>query len=216
MSVNFECPICMDDIMMSVNCVTTECGHCFHSSCLMRNIAHNGFGCPYCRTVLAEKPPSDEDDDDWEEEEDEVYNNNVLRGFRLFFHNVYGLEQEEEDIIDENDENEEVEEEIVPIVKPSPILIANKLIEKGVTMEQLVKILLLNDHEEYTENEDEFNQVDNEIFGKIRIIISNYHPSQEPVLLPVIEAQNPIQEIDNTAQPKSNNNVTIRRRPIIL
>ena len=66
-----ECPICMDDICLNVNCVTTECGHQFHTSCLMQNVAHNGFGCPYCRNTLAEYV-KDEEDTDYEDSDFEV------------------------------------------------------------------------------------------------------------------------------------------------
>ena len=52
---NNECPICMDDIDITKNCTTTECGHRFHASCLMTNVSHNGFSCPYYRTVMAEE-----------------------------------------------------------------------------------------------------------------------------------------------------------------
>ena len=49
------CPICMDDIFQHANnFMRTECGHCFHSSCLIKNIDHNGFDCPYCRAMLIE------------------------------------------------------------------------------------------------------------------------------------------------------------------
>ena len=54
-SENAECPICMDCILDTKNRVTTECGHCFHTNCLMTSVAHNGFGCPYCRTAMAKK-----------------------------------------------------------------------------------------------------------------------------------------------------------------
>ena len=67
MSAPIECPICMDSIEISTNCVTTECGHCFHTNCLMKSIAHNGFGCPYCRTKMAEEP--EEEEDEYEEED---------------------------------------------------------------------------------------------------------------------------------------------------
>jgi hypothetical protein len=206
----------MDDINISVNCVTTECGHCFHASCLMRNVAHNGFDCPYCRTVMAETPKSDDDEyDDCDEEE--VFDDYALRGFRLFFNNINGLEHEQVDIMDENEE-EEIPEEQVTIVKPSPILIANKLSEKGITMEQLVKVLLMKEHEEYDENEEEFSHIDDEIFGKIRMIISNYNISQEPVIQEAIVSvvPEPIEDLDNLAQPKINNNINIRRRTLPL
>lgn len=56
-SPRMDCPICMDCIETTTkNCVTTNCGHCFHTNCLMQNVAHNGFACPYCRAVMAEKP----------------------------------------------------------------------------------------------------------------------------------------------------------------
>jgi len=61
-----ECPICMDVIEGEKNKITTDCGHCFHANCLMTNVAHNGFGCPYCRTAMAAEPAdnnSDEDED---------------------------------------------------------------------------------------------------------------------------------------------------------
>ena len=63
----------MDDIQAcNINCVTTECGHQYHTSCLMRNVAHNGFGCPYCRTIMAEEPElSDDEDSEYEEDEEE-------------------------------------------------------------------------------------------------------------------------------------------------
>lgn len=218
MTQNHECPICMDDINVDLNFVATECGHCFHASCLMRNVAHNGFGCPYCRTVMAETPKSEEEEEDWDDE-DSVYDDYTLRGFRLFFNNVNGLEQEEIDIIDENDENyqdEEDDEVREPIVKPSPILIANKLSERGITMEHLVKVLLMKEHQEYDENEEEFSHIDDEIFGKIRIIISNYDVTQEPIIAQVEQVEEeliPIPSVDNSAQPKINN-INNRRRPL--
>ena len=75
----------MDPITGEKNKVTTECGHCFHTSCLMTSVAHNGFGCPYCRSAMAKEPEedesvySDEDDDDFIE----PYDDYALRGFRF-------------------------------------------------------------------------------------------------------------------------------------
>ena len=48
-----DCPICMDNIKSCINCTITECGHIFHTRCLMKNILYNGLGCPYCRTQMA-------------------------------------------------------------------------------------------------------------------------------------------------------------------
>jgi len=59
-----ECPICYEVFNGSNNRLITECGHEFHTSCLMRNAAHNGFNCPCCRGVMAEEPELDEDEED--------------------------------------------------------------------------------------------------------------------------------------------------------
>jgi hypothetical protein len=58
-----ECPICLDEIQGLTNCVTTDCGHTFHCRCLLTNIAHNGFACPFCRAELADVAEDDEDSD---------------------------------------------------------------------------------------------------------------------------------------------------------
>ena len=72
MSQVSECVICFDEITCGAsNTVVTECGHKFHTNCLMKSVAFNGYGCPYCRTKMAEEPDSDDDsDEDYEEEED--------------------------------------------------------------------------------------------------------------------------------------------------
>jgi len=175
MSATCECPICMDNILETTNKVITECGHCFHTSCLMTNISHNGFGCPYCRTVMAEESSCSEDEDAYEQgfyQEEEDYS---LRGMRWLFQRVNEEPIEEDD--DESDEEEdEAEEESVP--KPSVEYLTYKLMREGVTMEQLVKTLLLQ-HEEYEENEEEFDHVSDNLFGKIRIILSNFKPEDE-------------------------------------
>lgn len=69
-------------------------------------------------------------------------------------------------IIDDEDDEEE-EKEI-----PSPAFITKKLLEQGVTMEQLVTALL-SYHEEYDENA-EIRQTEDVIYEKIHIVISNY------------------------------------------
>ena len=181
-----ECPICMDDIQVTVNCVTTECGHCFHASCLMRSVAHNGFGCPYCRTAMAEQPAEEEEEDEYDEEEEEEDDEFALRGFRFFFNNLAGEEHNPEDV--EEDQVEEPSEE--PIVKPTAAFITQKLVDQGITMEHLVKALL-KDHEEYDAEEEEFLRMDDELFGKFRIIISNF---EEPAPAPVPESQPAVQQ----------------------
>ena len=105
-----ECPICMDPIETTRNCTTTECGHCFHTKCLMTSVAHNGFGCPYCRTRMADEVADEDSEyDDDDEIDSEPYDDDVLRGFRLFNNNINGEEHDEDDV--EEDEEEEEEDE---------------------------------------------------------------------------------------------------------
>ena len=55
--VEKDCPICMEMVELSppMNCLVTECGHTFHTSCFLNNVLHNGFGCPYCRRALVDE-----------------------------------------------------------------------------------------------------------------------------------------------------------------
>ena len=105
-----ECPICLDLILANVNCVTTDCGHSFHTSCLMKNTAVNGYDCPYCRTQMAEAPEDvyseygDGDDYNREDHEDDDYDGEYETaeeeeeythiGFRWFFQQIQGEELE--------------------------------------------------------------------------------------------------------------------------
>jgi hypothetical protein len=182
----YECPICLDDIFVTSNHVTTECGHTFHTSCLMKNVAHRGFACPCCRTTMAEEPENDdndvyhysnrnqEDEDEDDEFEYDRFDDIALRGFRFFMNNLEGTEHEHEDILEEQEDMEE--EDSVDTPKPTPAFIVQKLMEQGVTMEDLVKSML-KDHEEYNDEEEEYMQIDDDLFGKFRIVISNYTPT---------------------------------------
>jgi hypothetical protein len=215
-----ECPICMDEIKLGKNCVTTECGHCFHTNCLMTSVAHNGFGCPYCRTVMAEENIEEDDEDEYDEEdeedEDDDNNDSALRGFRFFFNNIYGNEHDDIDNAAEDVMNAYLEAELEEQQNiPSAAFVTQKLVEQGVTMEQLVKSLLYSNHEEY-ENDQDAELIDDVLFGKARIIISNYSPQVENlqvVTAPGV-AMTPIASspgIDESAQPKIHN-VAQRRR----
>jgi len=98
-----ECPICMDNIIADTNCVRTDCGHVFHTSCLMKNTAVNGYDCPCCRAQMADPPEEsvvsyDEDDEadgqsysDVDDEEEEEY---LLLGFRWFHQRLHSEELE--------------------------------------------------------------------------------------------------------------------------
>jgi hypothetical protein len=190
-----DCPICMDSIEFKKNCVTTECGHCFHANCLMQSVAHNGFGCPYCRTQMATKPDdslSDYSDEDDESSIEETIDDYVLRGFRFLFNQVNGvvntLEDEEDEAdanfisYDDDDDDYETDEENVEnstnVLAPSTNYVAEKLRDQGITFEQLVEMMCHLDHDEYT-NDELAERFSDELFGKIRIIVSNYHPTTQ-------------------------------------
>jgi len=217
MSAQIDCPICMDAIELNKNCVTTECGHCFHASCLMTSVAHNGFGCPYCRTAMAEEPADDESSEYGsvdEEEEDDMFDDDALRGFRFFFNNLDGEHHDAEDIIEEEEMNQEddAEEEEPDVNVPTTDFVAQKLREQGVTFEQLVHMMCNLDHNEYIDD-DAAERFSDELFGKMRIIISNYTPEQaDPA---PVQAPNPASVVtpvvDFAAQPKTHQVSTTQR-----
>ena len=183
MSAILECPICMDDINITKNCITTECGHCFHASCVMRNVAQNGFACPMCRTAMAEYADEDPDDEEYVEDnlslvDQRTPDDYALRGFRLFMDNVEGVAHDNEDELEEREEEEE------PVL-PEPAYIAQKLQEQGTTMEDLVKILL-REYQEYDDRDREFERVDDRIWGQMRILIDSYDIQEAPAT-PVVE-----------------------------
>lgn len=176
-----ECPICMDPIEMNKNCLTTECGHCFHTSCLMTSVAHNGFGCPYCRTKMAEEVTDEESEYDDEEEIYEKYDDYALRGLRFFNNNLNGEEHDQEDLDeesqdDESNTNEEDSDEDEEDTRPPPVsYVAQKLAEQGVTAEDLLKAILCSVNN-YERDYEDFERVENEIFGRVSSILNNYTP----------------------------------------
>jgi len=180
-----ECSICLDCVDPAKNSVTTECGHCFHASCLMKNVAHNGFGCPYCRAEMAEVP-EDSDDEDYEEDdedyedEDEDYEFDLLddyslRGFRWLFQRAEGEELDDEEDIEIDDEYNEDSEQINDANIPPWSFVAHRLLQRGVTSEMLVRALLSTSHREYRNNR-ECDVSRNAILGGIRVIVDGFRP----------------------------------------
>ena len=126
-----ECPICMEIIDLCKNCSTTECGHQFHSNCLMRSIAFNGFGCPYCRFEMVEEIDDSDDEEDEREDGDEEGEGEQ------------GEDGDDDD--DEEDEDYEGEDDVEgDQALPSFELIQKKFIDKGITYESLVKTIMFN------------------------------------------------------------------------
>jgi hypothetical protein len=186
MSTQKECPICMEIIDFNKNCVTTECGHCFHTNCLMTSVAHNGFGCPYCRTAMAEKikdeeeEEEDDDETDSDYEEDDMFDDYSLRGFRFFMNNISGEPHDEEDLGEEDEDIRERIRDAPP--RPSAEFIVDKLLDDhDITVEDLVKVLLL-EHEEYDDSQEELSLIERSVFEKMHAIISNFNPREERLL----------------------------------
>ena len=186
-----ECPICFDEINQQINCITTECGHKFHANCIMRNVAQNGFGCPCCRSKMADEVEGDsdtdsdgsesddgsdsDDSDDSSSESDELYDDYVLRGLRLFTNMIEGEENYEEDIEAEyvlSFENDYEGSDDTAVKVPTAEYITERLLQQGVTMYQLVHTLMI-DNEEYDKMENVHNSY-NELSVKVRELIDEF------------------------------------------
>lgn len=173
-----ECPICMEKIEANVNQVITECGHTFHCKCLMQNITHNGYGCPYCRTKMAEEveeeeeeeeEDDEEDEDDWTEYSEEGLEDHVFTSFRMFFQQLNGEEVEEEEE-DDYSYVTEVEREI----RPNAEYITSYLLEKGINMVDVLKNLLWLDESEFGNIYSNYEGDDKEIYKHIRNCTTKY------------------------------------------
>jgi hypothetical protein len=190
-----ECPICFENIETNNNCVTTECGHTFHCSCLLQNAAHNGFGCPYCRKELAEElieeafvdPYEDEDEEDEEDEEDYLededdelnpddfrtrFLDNSLSSFRMFHQRLNGEEVEEETEINVELPMPEDYDELIGRGIPNAEFVSRKLLEKGINHQDLVKSLLAENHDIELEGWGiMYRPKSSQVYGQIRAII---------------------------------------------
>lgn len=203
-----ECPICMDEIDVTKNSVVTDCGHTFHCSCLMQNAAHNGFGCPYCRTTMATEPPLEDEDDESDEGVLDLFiqemSNNSLTSFRMFTQRLDGEEPEEEPEEEEDwetDDDEEEEEEETDDVAPDSAYMATKLLERGITYEDLVKNILFGEHSNLGDRYEEYDRRSGEVFGQFRAIITRYThsrvdvPAVAPPVVPAPVAAQPFRRV---------------------
>ena len=197
-----DCPICFECIGEKNN-ITTECGHKFHASCLMTNVSVNGFGCPCCRAAMAETPEADDEDTQYTDDDDETatlldedldgpYSDDALRGLRLLTNLLEGDAHDHADLIAEYQYIEGEEEVHIPAPAPSREAIVRMLRRQEVTYEQLVAWILL-DHEEYENQYDELDRFSGDIWGKLRIMISNQGTWREEVL-EEISVEAPVEE----------------------
>jgi len=156
----------------------------------MKNVAHNGFGCPCCRSAMAEEPEQSDDetstlldDDEDEDDDDEISilraeeDDNALRGLRFFTSRIEGDAPNQEDIVTEYQYLQDQEKNPVPSLD----YMVQKFEENGITFRQLVASFLIC-HEEF-ENDDTLERIEGDIWGTSRIIISNYVPEEVPLVV---------------------------------
>lgn len=176
----FECPICMDDIDITNNYVITECGHKFHSKCLIQNVAYNGFDCPNCRSIMAEEPEGESDDDSDDEYDNldehiveqevtvatqpENIDDCIMGNFRWVFANA----ELQESMINITRQEERYLEQF-----PSVEYLMGRLIRSDITMLDLMKYILSLDHDEYS-FVTEYDNVAERIYSEIRHHIDDY------------------------------------------
>ena len=88
-------------------------------------------------------------------------------------------EHDQEDLDDEGEEGEEDSdeeaEEVAEVTPPPVSYVAQKLAEQGVTMETLLKAVLCSVNN-YERDYEDFERVENEIFGRVSSILNNYTP----------------------------------------
>jgi hypothetical protein len=211
-----ECPICLNDIETNNNCVTTECGHTFHCSCLFQNAAHNGFGCPYCRISLAEEvidedEDEDEEDEDWIEEDEEPFQEIPLETFRMFHQRLNGEEVEEGSEIREETPYPEDYDERVGDGIPNAEFVSRRLLERGISHKDLVKSLLALEHDDLLEGWGiMYRHKSSQVYGQIRTII---HQSKQNYLRN--PDQNP-EPTNNQPTQQINQEQVFNNRPIII
>jgi hypothetical protein len=122
----------------------------------------------------------------------------------MFHQRLSGEEVEEDEDDDSEDSDSDGDEEDPPVARPSSAYITKKLTDQGVSMEDLVKIMM-GDHGEYDDFQDspQICRLEGEIFGKFRIIISNFKIGDE---LPQAVAAAATPQVDTISS-----NITVRR-----
>ena len=186
-----ECSICLDEIESGKNKLVTECGHMFHTSCLLKNASINGFGCPMCRAVLADEEEEDAEDED-EEEEEELYTEHSLRGMRWLFQQAQGEEivEDDEDMDDDYDGNSD-DDSVYNV--PTIDQVMQQLQNHNVSMIDVVKALISSNYGGYND----MDMASEEMFALFdRIIVDNETiPNVPAVVVPVV-----MQQHDNVVQ----------------
>lgn len=63
-----DCSICME-VIGEKNCSVTECGHQYHTDCLLNSVVKSGPGCPLCRFGLIEVPKEEDEEEDLDDDD---------------------------------------------------------------------------------------------------------------------------------------------------
>lgn len=212
-----NCPICFEELMMLNNMITTECGHQFHASCLMKHAVYNGFSCPCCRAIMAEKENKqqntggeDSDDDTYDESDDDNtnsdtdsitssdYDDTVISEHINIHRNEYVLRgfrffMNRIDCVEDSEEDidDESEDEQYDLSVPSPEYLIKHLQDQNVTLEQLITSLLVAYRTEYKnyirDLDSDLMYKMNEVMYKMNRLIYNYNKESFDDITSVIE-----------------------------
>lgn len=171
-----ECSICLDEVSSLLNKIVTECGHIFHTACLLKNVSINGFNCPYCRNELVKKPKSVvsiSSESSFEEDylrtaytsrnnlpryNGRWFERRGLRSLRWFTQRLEGEEPDtdsdsDSDSDSDNDDDEDINQIHENFILnseglrlPTPKYIMEKLQEKNISVESLITSIIIADH----------------------------------------------------------------------
>lgn len=175
-----ECPICMEPMDENCDKTVTKCGHSFHSSCIFQNMAaHNGFGCPYCRTILAKEIEESDDDSIYAYSMDEQEQDYVFTSFRMFHQQINNEDVEDEDEAEDEDDDEDQtenerqnQEQYEANLESKTNHIVQHLNNQGITYKDLVRHILLENHCDLFD--DRFDYTSSVVYGQFRAAISQY------------------------------------------
>jgi len=155
---------------------------------------------------MADEPDETDSDSDDDEEEIIEFDENVLTSFRMFHQQINGEEPEVEPEVEEVEEEVEEVEEV-----PDATYVSQKLIERGITFEDLVKNTLYQEHSTSDQYIDAYELRSAEVYGQFRAVISQFN-RRPPRLIPI-----PISTILSSLQippiPSSNSSPSIPLNP---
>jgi hypothetical protein len=164
---------------------------------------------------MAEHPEEEDDESGSEYSDDDTatllddhiidgpFSDDALRGLRLLTNLLEGNEHDQADVLAEYDyvlPEEDEEEEAHPI--PSREFVTRSLQEQGVTYEQLAAWILM-DHEEYESQYEEIENFSGDLWGKLRVMITNYRPAEPEAPAeeaPAAPAELPVEEEEDQGQ----------------